>query len=794
MRLSSFENFWSTSAEAVDLEWSEFVHASSTHEFVDVPNGAAALVKFKKTLPLLCPAEFNGPRLQSNVVRVHACFLDFDGPAADTGLSDDATARVFEIASPYTYLAYTSFSHASKPNRFRLVLPVSRPVTLAEWPRFIQAVFGLFDGLPDRHCADASRMFMEPYAPTGTEAAHWTLPNDGIPLDVDGLLRAAPSATPSAPVAPGTDALTKDHLNALAMRLKRRAKPHAQAVARALPKLRDGLAFAEPGHRDDTILRVVSELIRAYPECSDDSIVQIFEPSIDLMLAQDPSGPDLAVVREKITRARANQGRFLEARDVARATEKVAVQLSHLGQDAYTTEDVAAWAADIAPDMTPEAFQKHWIYQLGSTYYFRFRDTIVGPKVKPEMTKNATVYLAPAHAVGVDAYTVTQQGALVPKSPEQLVEDYGTPLAYVEASLIAQTTHYDHARGVLVDAVRPMRKLTPAFSTAVDGWLDVLGGADADLLKAWLALSVDLRYPLPAIYFDGLKNGGKSLFAQSLARLWTTTQATSAESLARAFNSAITECPVVFADEFLPPELQGARGTGRLREIIASRSRTLTRKYIPDAPLDGCIRLIMAANNPNLLGSEEHLTENDISAIAERFLYIYVTQASVDYLAGLPDGGAAFRDADVFAKHVLHLAENAPARDGRFGIRPRPSRLHRSLTVGSGARSKVCNWLVGALLNRGNLSARPKLTEGLRVYDGALYVSSTTLVEFWDAVKTNTRAPTTQQIGSAVTALSDRTDVLQGRALRRVRTDLLLQWCEETGYADPDAVRGVLGQ
>jgi hypothetical protein len=785
VRLSSFENFWATSPEVVDLEWPEFV-ASCVHEFV--PPGTD-----KKTLPLLSPAEFNGPRLKANVTRVHACFLDFDGPDPKTGLSDAATERVFEIAAPYTWVAYTSFSHASKPNRFRLVLPVSRPVAASEWPRFIQAVFAMFEGLPDTQCADASRMYGEPYAPEGTDA--WVLDNTGAALDVDGLLATAPAPTaPTAPVPAADGVLTIDHLTALQRRFRQSTKPHKITVAKALPKLRDGLAFADPGQRDDTILRVVTEIVRAYPECSDASIAAVFEPSIALMLAQDPSGPDMDVVRDKVARCRENRGRFVEARDAQRVTEKVAVQLTHLGRPAYTAEDVATWAGEIGPDVTPEQFQKHWIYQLGSTYYFRYGDSIIGPKVKPEMTKNATVFLAPAHTVGVDAYTVTNQGNLVPKSPEQLVEDYGTPLAYVEASLIAQTTHYDHARGVLVDAVRPRRALTPAYSPEVDGWLCALGGVDYDLLSMWLALAPDLRYPLPAIYLDGLKNGGKSLFAQSLSRLWTTTQCTTAESLARAFNSAITECPVVFADEFLPPELQGARGTGRLREIIASRSRTLTRKYIPDAPLDGCIRLIMAANNPNLLGSEEHLTENDIAAIAERFLYVYVTQASVDYLAALPDGGASFRDGDVFAKHVLYLAERAPERDGRFGIRPRPSRLHRSLTVGSGARSTVCNWLVGALLNRGSLVSRPKLAQGVRVRDGALYVVPSVMSEHWDAVKTHTRAPAAHRIGSAVHALSDGERTIDGVTYRRIRTDLLLQWCTESAYADPGTVQRALAE
>lgn len=782
MRLSAFENQRATHPETVDVEWDDYVKASE-HVFTDLEKSAC---------PLVSPAEFSGTRTKANVVRVHALFLDFDGPKHD-GLSDDDTARVFEIAAPYTYFAYTSYSHTERPNRFRLVIPLTRPVTATEWPRFIRGAFRMFDDLADTQCSDPSRMYIEPYAPEGTEADHWTLTGTGSPLDVDTVLESVPAGTTTAPEpADAAESLTQDHLTALQRRFRQSSKAHKIAVARALPKLRDGLAFAEPGHRDETILRVVSEIVRAYPECTDASIAAMFEPSIALMLAQDPSSPDMTVVRDKIARARENRGKFLEARQATQVTEKVTVQLTALGQDTYSAEDVEKWASDLRPGMSPEEFQKHWIYQSGGTYYFRYRDTIIGPKTRPEMTKNATVYLAPAHPLGVDAYTVTQQGAVVPKSPEVLVEDYGTPLRGVEASLVCQSTHYDYDRGVLVEAVRPQRSLTPLYSPEVDGWLKVLGGPDYDILTAWLALAPDLRYPLPALYFDGIKNGGKSLFAQSLSRLWTTTQATSAESIVRSFNSAITECPVIFADEFLPPELQGQRGTGRLREIIASRSRTLTRKYIPDAPLDGCIRLILAANNSNLLGSEEHLTENDIAAITERFLYINVTEAPVAYLASLPDRGESFRNDDVFARHVLALAENPPARDGRFGVRTRPSKLHRSMTVSSGARSTVCNWLVGALLNRGSLASRPKLSQGVRVIDGSVWVIPSVMSEHWDAVKTHTRAPAAHRIGTAIAALSDFEKTLDGRGYRRIRTDLLLQWCAESGYADVGEVSKAL--
>lgn len=801
MRLSSFENAWATHPNAVDLTWDEFTASCADHEVAhDVPTDPKALVEYKKTLPLLCPAEFNGTRSRANVTRVHALFLDFDGPTPDTGLSDDNMVRVFEIAEPYRYFAYTSFSHVAKPNRFRLVFPLDRPVSVLEWSRFIAGAFAMFGGLPDKQCSDPSRMYIEPYAPDGTQADHWTLTNPTETLlSVADVLSRAPAGTTPAPnprePAEGTTRLTKDHVSALAKLSKRRAKPDAQLCARALPKLRDGLAFADPGERDDTIFRVVSALVRTYPECTDESIADMFEPSIALMLAQDPSAPDMDVVRDKIARARENRGRFLDTRQQTQIADKVQIQIDALDLDGpYTPEDVARWAHDLDPDMTPEAFGKHWIYQLGSTYYFRFRDQIVGPKTRPEMTKNATVYLAPAHTLGVDAYTVTTHGTVIPKSPEQLMEDYGTPLRGVEASTIAQHTHYDATRGVLVESVCPMRILTPEYSPEVDGWLRALGGDDYDLLVKWLALAPDLRYPLPAIYFDGMKNGGKSLFAQSLSRLWTTTQATSAESLVRAFNSAITECPVVFADEFLPVELQGQRGTGRLREMIASRSRTLTRKYVPDAPLDGCIRLILAANNPSLLGSEEHLTENDISAITERFLYVNVGQAPVDYLAALPCKGETFRNNDVFAKHVLYLAETPPTRDGRFGIRTRASRLHRSMTVSSGARSTVCNWLVGALLNRSSITTRPKLREGLRFDGGHLWVIPAVLSEHWDAVKTHTRAPAAHRIGTAIAALSDGTSTIDGKTFRRIRTDLLLQWCSESGYADTRDVMNAIGK
>ncbi len=103
---------------------------------------------------------------------------------------------------PYSYLIYPSHNHgiskdgAPACDRFRVVIPLSRPVSREEYGRLSRWILEQL-GNPevDRTCLDkAERLFYYPTRPAGESYEPRIYDEDGTPLDVDAVLAScAPS-------------------------------------------------------------------------------------------------------------------------------------------------------------------------------------------------------------------------------------------------------------------------------------------------------------------------------------------------------------------------------------------------------------------------------------------------------------------------------------------------------------------------------------------------------------------------------------------------------------------------
>lgn len=163
---------------------------------------------------LFAPVAFRAPhRCDENVVAVYALSLDFDH------LSRAQLDVLIAHVEPHRLLIYSTWRNLTVRNgagepewRVRVVLDLSRPVLDTEWAAFWSRAAGRFSrpGLAvDTKCANPSRAFYRPSAPTDADTA--TLIHeihDGLPLDVDAVLadpephrphRKAPASTRHAP-------------------------------------------------------------------------------------------------------------------------------------------------------------------------------------------------------------------------------------------------------------------------------------------------------------------------------------------------------------------------------------------------------------------------------------------------------------------------------------------------------------------------------------------------------------------------------------------------------------------
>lgn len=134
----------------------------------------------------------NDQRGKDNVQAVTAAVLDYDGGA-------DIAEALASWGGNFGLL-HTSKSHTVEAPRFRVVLPLSRPVSAFEWEILWSRLSEHAKGAPDANAKDSSRFWYEPGIPD--DGAFWSTRLEGPMLDPDVWLRKAPKAAPAVYVAP----------------------------------------------------------------------------------------------------------------------------------------------------------------------------------------------------------------------------------------------------------------------------------------------------------------------------------------------------------------------------------------------------------------------------------------------------------------------------------------------------------------------------------------------------------------------------------------------------------------
>lgn len=138
-------------------------------------------------------AVFDGDkRAKSGVLRVTAAVLDYDGTAS--------IAKALETWSGNYGLLHTSKKHRDDAPRFRVVLPLRRPVSAFEWDILWSRLQDHCEAASDAQAKDASRFWYVPGVLP--EGEFLTRRLDGQLLDPDVWLRKPPKVAPTVYVAP----------------------------------------------------------------------------------------------------------------------------------------------------------------------------------------------------------------------------------------------------------------------------------------------------------------------------------------------------------------------------------------------------------------------------------------------------------------------------------------------------------------------------------------------------------------------------------------------------------------
>jgi hypothetical protein len=321
----------------------------------------------------------------------------------------------------------------------------------------------------------------------------------------------------------------------------------------------------------------------------------------------------------------------------------------------------------------------------------------------------------------------------------EIFRHYSTPVdrAYYSFT-VPQTIYVPEKKAVAVNKA-PLRYTESRYDENIDTWIKLLTGAYYNKVCDWLAASVHLDHPCAALYLNGPPGCGKSLFAHGVGTLYREEGAISFEEAAGHFNDGLAESPICVVDETI--NMRTDRASSILRRLITTAHHDVNVKCSVKLSIESFVRVIIAANNDNVLmsGREENLSEADSLAVAERILYIKVKDNKArDFFLEKNEGAKMTRQwlkEGYFARHILWLAQNRELdKESRFLVTGESSDMHKKITYQGGERSLVWDWLAKFAEAPNVVNGRIKIAERpAHIGNGLLAVNVTKMHENFGA-------------------------------------------------------------
>jgi hypothetical protein len=585
-----------------------------------------------------------------------------------------------------------------------------------------------------------------------------------------------------------------------------------------------GLPFAKPGNRDEMLQKVASTIAFVEPDADPRVLAEILRESLEAIRIRDMAdeanpAPTVEDAIEKISRAqedarrkkaasreamermrkalikstaKTTDGEAKTENDEANPTEADGEDDEDLEVGLYTDEELDEFARRART--TREGLKKRWVIQRGSAFFVLVDGRYKTPIGREELNVSFKRDLARAP---VRLFVEKADGGIREAKPEEILSECATVARKLISHLGLQDSYYEERTQTFHEAVCPVRKIQPRYDADVDAWLDALGGPEKEKLKDWTATLTKLEQFTCALLLIGPPATGKTLYANGVSRLFDVGGPSELGRVLENFNEDLMRCPVVFADEHIPAGFHGRRNSAELRKLIGNTKRTLNRKFLPQSPLEGAIRLILAANNQRILAFDEDLSADDLAAVAERFLHID-TKGARGFFSRFPDGKApmSWVNGDVIAAHALWLAETRQVQhSGRFLVSGSATRVHRTIATQGKISGLVAEWLTKFLDASQNIRTPILMKKGVIVGDGRLLVNTTAVTEFWNTFVTSDNVPNTTVVGRALTNLSnsDPEYVRVGtQRYKDVNLSLIWDWSESNQIGDVDKMKAIV--
>lgn len=594
-------------------------------------------------------------------------------------------------------------------------LPLEVDPSADQWTRLFRLPWVLRDGVPTR--ATSHLRIPSPWRPFGR-------PDVEENLLVEAPLSEVPpegmTSARRAEVFEAIHPLISEHVDARFPGL--------------LEDLAAGRVFFAQGTRNATVFNAVCLVAEALTDAlgeapSAEALYELFEGSVSATTGK--TSPERAL-RELWDvcqrRVRVEERRALEAEAVAAKLEEYRLGL----------------------DLPPVAYANNTYYVLDSRdpTCVTYRPPVTNAKAVPAMIEK--------YCEGKHVNIRGKKGNYIGLS--EILGTYGEQIADVVHEMGRKGAYLDRATSILRIGTSPPADVSAVYHPDVACWLERFAGdaeGDHDALLDWLATVRRLDRPTCALYLQGAKGAGKGMFAAGVASLWGAGAVSFAEATSR-FNAALLESPIVFLDE-----KHGGSGTSAaFRSLVSETERRVEAKGQPTQTVNGCFRVIVAANNAFALPLSDAVSADDIDAIVDRVRWINVgrdTSAYLEAIGGREGTHDWVRQADGrpgrIAEHILWLESNrevTSSKGSRFIVSGVRREWHDSLIV-TEIRADVAG-AVARALSRGE-SAPAVVTETSTAGVVTALVSAEALRDAWAELTNDNYVPTSRDIAEALHAM-----------------------------------------
>jgi len=342
-------------------------------------------------------------------------------------------------------------------------------------------------------------------------------------------------------------------------------------------------------------------------------------------------------------------------------------------------------------------------------------------------------------------------------------------------------THYNVKEQTLRVCMAKPNHPEPVFHQDVHDYLSLWGPK----MLAYCSQIWNTDVPCAALYLVAKPGAGKSLLATALSG--AAGGHVTFEDTSGNFNDQLRESWIIWADEAV--ELPRDKSPANiLRKLLGASVWGINVKYQDTSRLEGYLRVVITANNSEVLRFNGALSSDDIAALAERVIYVNPSKEAQEEMEALlwrlrseyaeskgfkPTDPRApnyldevWRNGNRFLEHCAWLEENYEFERGRrFIVTGEPSVWSNALRTRHGAQAAVIEAIVRAATSKGAAD------NAVEFRDGLICVNMPNLNRAWAAVS-NEPKPNANWLEQSLRTLSGG-----NKSKLRVNGSRVNYWC-----------------